>query len=125
MSKQILTRINNLISHIEDLLENNLDIRRELIRIKSELYDPVVLRDINGIKVYKGSSFCDDEPLEPKNIKIGEEIDKSLVFDEEEEMEGWNGSFHLQDCGGNIIPITEIPRSDDTLVSATFFVSNN
>ena len=135
-SKQILTRINNLISHIEDLLENNLDIRRELVRIQSELSNPDVLRDINGIKVYKGSDYVDTTIEVDERIVIGEELDKSEVFpdvksgsdeplEEKEEVEGWNSSFYVQDCGGNIIPITEIPKSNDTLVNATFSVSND
>ena len=130
-SKQILTRISNLLFLIENLIENNLDIRRELVRIQSELSNPDVLRDINGIKVYKGEDYITEE-----KIVIGEEIDKSEVFpdvksgsdeplEEKEEVEGWNSSFYVQDCGGNIIPITEIPKSNDTLVNATFFVSND
>lgn len=121
MNKQILTRINNLISHIEDLLENNLDIRRELVRIKTELFNPDVLEDINGIRVYKGACFTD----EPERIKIGEEIDKETVFEEKEELDCSYSHYIIQDCAGNIIPVNNPPYSLPSLINATFSVSNN
>jgi hypothetical protein len=117
--KQIVTRINNLLECLAKLLENNLDIRRELLKIREEMNAPDSLEDIYGIRVYKGADFCRDES--PERIIIGEEIEGLEDLDEEEIEE--NNSFYMQDCGGNIIPV-EIPVSYKGVVNATFTLSD-
>lgn len=121
--KQIVTRINNLLECLAKLLENNLDIRRELLKIREEMNAPDSLEDIYGIRVYKGADFCRDESSE--RIIIGEEIEGLEDLDEEEREEviAWNNSFYMQDCGGNIIPV-EIPVSYKGVVNATFTLSD-
>ena len=128
-TKQIATRISHLLDSITSLLENHLDIRRELLRIQAQLNSPDILEDINGIRVYKGSDYVDTTIEAEGKIVIGEELDKSEVFpdvksgsvksgsdeplDEPLEVEGWNRSFEP-------VMKIEIPNRYVDFIDATF-----
>lgn len=126
--KQIATRINSLLNRFTELLENHLDIRREILRIQAQLNSPDILEDIHGIRVYKGADFCDlDEPtFGTERIIIGEEIENDLEIesDSESDSESESEIYYAQDCGGNIVPITKIPNRFDGIINATFSISD-
>ena len=102
-----------LLDKIDALLENNKNIREELIRLISEKEEEPSLTDILGIKVYLGKDYV--EPEDPK-ITIGEDLGnlEDIVKEEIEEYNsGFDGTYIVQDCAGNFIrvPPIEIPKS--------------
>jgi hypothetical protein len=110
-----------LLDKIDALLENNRKIREELIRLLVEEEakpdrQPTVasLTDILGIKVYLGKDYIEPTQPEETKIKIGEDLGniEDIV---KEEIEEYNSSFEVQDCGGNFVSVKpiDIPKSLD------------
>ena len=104
---ELRNRLNNLLNCIDRLLDNNLSIRHELLKLTYDFEQEAVkpdITDILGIKVYLGKDY--KEPTEPENIKIGEEIspeEAGIILKDDFVRE----TIFVQDCAGNLLKVPQ------------------